>query len=338
MITLNYIIKRASLSLLLILGVVVLTFVAINFAPGDPALVWAGKPRGPGAAAAIESAREYLGLNLPLHVRLATHLYRFFTGDWGTSVRYKLPVLSIVTRSFAASLELVVYAFAIATPLALWLGIVAATMRGKALDRVVYYASTVLAGSPRFLLAGLLYLILYVVNYSYLGLRLSPAYSITAGPTGFATIDTLVAGRLDMFIDALLRVIPPALAISTYPFGVLVRVIRVTLSEAFEEEYVRQAVSLGLSRGVIIRRYAFPSIVPVLAQLSGLMFTYLLIDAMVVENIFSREGLGEVVAKAVVSSDYPLLIGATVFVAVVLVAVNTAADIVQAATDPRVRL
>jgi peptide/nickel transport system permease protein len=338
MITFNYILKRVALSLALVLGVVAVTFVAINFAPGDPALVWAGKPRGPEAATAIESARRYLGLDLPLHIRLATYIYRFSTGDWGTSVRFKLPVLSIVVRSFAASLELIIYSFAIATPLALWLGTRAAVTRGSTTDRVIYYVSAVLAGSPRFLLAGLLYLALYVANYSYLGLRLDPAYSALRGPTGFATIDTLLLGRLDAFADAVLRVIPPALAISTYPLGVLVRIVRVALSEAFEEEYVRQAVSLGIARKVVVRRYAFPSILPVISQLSGLMFAYLLIDAMVVENVFSREGLGEIVAKAVVSSDYPLLIGATVFVAIVLIAVNTIADIVQATIDPRVRL
>lgn len=338
MITINYILKRAILSLVLILGVISLTFIAMNFIPGDPAFVWAGKPRGPGATAAIESAREYLGLDLPLHVRLATYLYRFFTGDWGVSVRFKQPVLSIVVRSFTASLELVLYSFAIATPLAIWLGTKAAVSRGGTVDRVIYYVSTVLAGSPRFLLAGLIYLVLYMVNYNYLGLRLDPAYSVLREPTGFTTIDTLVLGRLDAFVDSLLRLIPPALAISTYPLGVLVRVVRVTLSEAFEEEYVRQAASLGLARKVIVRKYAFPNILPVTSQLSGLMFTYMLIDAMVVENVFSREGLGEAVAKAVVSSDYPLLIGATVFVAIVLIVVNTVADIVQVAIDPRVRL
>lgn len=338
MITINYIIKRATLSLVLILGVISLTFIAINFIPGDPAFIWAGKPRGPGATVAIESARKYLGLDLPLHARLAAYLYRFFTGDWGTSVRFKLPVLNIVVRSFTASLELVLCSFAMATPLAIWLGTRAAIARGSTVDRAIYYVSTVLAGSPRFLLAGLLYLVLHIVNYSYLGLRLDPAYSTLGGPTGFATIDTLILGRLDAFVDAVLRLIPPALAISTYPLGVLVRVVRVTLSEAFEEEYVRQAASLGLTRKVIIRRYAFPNILPAVSQLSGLMFTYMLIDAMVVENVFSREGLGEAIAKAVVSSDYPLLIGATVFVAIVLIVVNTIADMVQVATDPRVRL
>lgn len=338
MLTLNYIIKRFFVSFLLILGVVLVTFVLIQFVPGDPAIIWAGKPRGPGAAIAIAKAREYLGLDLPLYQRLAIYIYRFFVGDWGTSIQFKQPVLGLVVRNFMASLELVIYAFLIALPLALWLGTRAALSRGGIVDRTIYTMSVFMAGSPRFFVAGLFYLALYLVGYGFLGLRISPEYTRFTGLTGFVTIDALISGRMDIFIDAFLRLIPPAIALATYPIGVLTRVIRVSLAEAFEEEYVRQAISIGIPRKIIIKKYAYPSIVPVTTQLMGLMFSYLLLEAMVVESVFSREGLGGIVSRAIVASDYPLIIGATAFTAIVLIVANTLADVVQAITNPRVQL
>jgi len=338
MLTLNYIVKRFFISILLILGIIAITFLLTQFAPGDPAVIWAGKPRGPGATAAIARAREYLGLNLPIYQRLVLHTYRFFTGDWGLSVEFKQPVFNLVVRNFAASLEITVYSFIIAIPLSLWLGTKASLSRGGFADKCIYFASVVLAGMPRFLVAALIYIALYIVGYSYLGLRVAPIYTTFSGPTGMITIDSLLLGRLDIFVDAFLRLIPTAIALSTYPIGVLARVIRVSLSEAFEEEYVRQAISLGLPRKIVVNNYAYPSIVPVVAQLVGLLFSYMILETMVVENVFSREGLGTIISRAISASDFPLVIGATVFTAIVLIVANTLADIVQALTNPRVQL
>lgn len=338
MITLNYIIKRFLTSILLVLGIIITTFILIQFSPGDPAVIWAGKPRGIGATTAIAKAREYLGLNLPFYQRLILHIYKFFTGDWGISVEFKQPVLYLVVRNFMASLEIVVYAFIIATPLAIWLGTKAALARGGIVDKLIYVFSISVAGSPRFLVAGIFYLFLFFAGYRYLGLRVSSIYSASINITGFITIDALISGRIDIFIDAFLRLIPPSIVLATYPLGVLARVIRVSLSETFEEEYVKQAISLGMPRKIIVRKYVYPSIIPTIAQLMGLMFSYLLLEAMAVENIFSREGLGNIISRAIVASDYPLVIGATVFTAIVLIIVNTLADIIQAVTNPRVQL
>ncbi|MDK6028789.1 ABC transporter permease [Ignisphaera sp. 4213-co] len=338
MLTLNYIAKRIVISTLLIFGIVILTFLMIQLTPGDPAIIWAGKPRGPGATAAIARAREYLGLNLPLYQRLALYMYKFLMGDWGLSVEFKQPVFHLVVRNFMASLEIVVYAFAVAVPLSLWLGTRAALSRGGLGDKTIYFLSVVLAGMPRFLVAVLIFLMLYLFGYGYLGLRVSPKYTTFSGLTGMITVDSLIAGRLDIFLDAFLRLIPASIALATYPMGVITRVVRVSLSETFEEEYVRQAISIGLPRKVIVRRYAYPNIVSVVAQLTGLLFSYMLLETMVIENVFSREGLGTLTSRAIVASDYPVVIGATVFTSIVLIVANTIADIVQAVTNPRVQL
>jgi len=341
MLTLNYIVRRSALSLALVVGVLLLSFVLTYYAPGDPALTWAGRPRGPGALEAIERARQELGLDKPLWYQLSAYMQRFLSGDWGTSVKFKTPVLGLVLRGFAASLELVAYSFLIAVPLGYLLGISAALSRGRPRDRVIYYFSAAISGTPRFVMAATAYVSLYALSQA-LGTpvvygRVSSELRVGfVEITGAITVDSLIQGRLDVLVDSLVKIVSPALVLSTYPMGVLARVVRLAVAEALEEEYVRQAVSLGIPAGVVLRRYVAPSVVPVVAQLSGLFFSYSLVEAMAVEGIFGREGLGYLLVKALESSDYPLIVGSIVLVSVVFVVANTVADVVQAKVNPRV--
>jgi peptide/nickel transport system permease protein len=341
MLTLNYIVRRAALSVTLVLGVLLLSFVLTYYAPGDPALTWAGRPRGPGALEAIERARRELGLDRPLWYQLSTYLQRFLNGDWGTSVKFKAPVLGLVLRGFAASLELVAYSFLIAVPVGYVLGISAALSRGGLRDRAIYYFSAAISGTPRFVTAAATYIALYVLSqvlgtpvvYGRVASGLRVGFTEV---TGAITIDSVIQGRLDVLVDSLVRIIPPALVLSTYPMGVLARVVRLAVAETLEEEYVRQAVSLGIPAGVVLRRYVAPSVMPVVTQLSGLFFSYSLVEAMAVEGVFGREGLGYLLVKALESSDYPLIVGSIVLVSIVFVIANTVADVVQAKVNPRV--
>ncbi len=341
MLTLNYIIRRSALSLVLVVGVLLLSFVLTYYAPGDPALTWAGRPRGPGALEAIERAKQELGLDKPLWYQLSTYIGRFLSGDWGTSVKFKTPVLELVLRGFASSLELVAYSFLVAVPLGYLLGISAALSRGGLRDRVIYYFSATISGTPRFITAAVAYTSLYVLSqalgtpviYGRLSSELRVGFEEI---TGVITLDSLIQGRLDAFLDSLVRIIPPAVVLSTYPMGILARVVRIAVAETLEEEYVRQAISLGISSGAVMRRYVAPSVVPVVAQLSGLFFSYSLVEAMAVESVFGREGLGYLLVKSLESSDYPLIIGSIVLVSLVFVVANTIADVVQAKINPRV--
>jgi len=338
MISLNYIIKRFFISLALIFGVAVLTYIMIYYAPGDPALVWAGKPRGPQAALAIEEARRRLGLDQPLPIQLANYMLRFFSGDWGVSVKFKQPVSKLVLRSFMSTFELVVFSFLIAIPAGVALGRAAALRRSSKMDRFLYYFSVFVSGTPRYVFAAVLLLAAYAYGLQIFG-KISPSLRATFNEvTGFTTLDAVIQGRLDVLLDVLPRVLVLAAINSTYALGVITRVVRVALSESFDEEYVKQAISLGLKRSTVVNSYAMPNVVPVLAQMSGLMISYSFLEAMAVEEVFGREGLGALISHALPANDYPLLVGSMALVALVFVIANTAADVIQALVDPRVQL
>jgi ABC-type dipeptide/oligopeptide/nickel transport systems, permease components len=152
-------------------------------------------------------------------------------------------------------------------------------------------------------------------------------------------LDSLIQGNIPVFIDALVRIIPPALAISVYPIGVLARVTRTLVAEALLEDYVRAAVAWGVKRKTIIRRFVLRSIIPPVIQISGLSFVYSLVDAMVVETIvFGREGLGGILLDSLHKADFRVTLALTVYLTAFYIIVNTLVDIVQATIDPRIRL
>ncbi len=338
LISLNYILKRSFLSLSIIVGILIITYILIYIAPGNPAYVWAGRPRGLRAEEAIKNAVRELGLDKPLWMQISIHIMRFFAGDWGISIRFKQPVIAVIARNLVATLELLFFGFLFAIPLSLILGIYSALYRYSHIGESLYTFMSIALSIPRFWIAIIFCLLLQNININVFG-RISPNYSIEINiTTGFYTIDSLLMGRLDIFIDVLRRLIPPALIIALYPASLIGRIARYNLSEKLNDEYVKQAISFGIPRRVILFKYALRGVLPSITQMAGMIFAYTIIDVATVENIFGREGIGSAIVKAIPYNDYPLIIGMMSIVAIVFIAVNTIADVIQAIIDPRVRL
>jgi len=341
-VSLNYIFKRILLSILVVIGVIVFSYILLLYTPGDPAVKWAGNPRGPEARKAIEMARRELGLDQPIHVQIAQFIYHVFTGNLGLSIAYKVPVSQVITSGFTATLELLVFAYLLAVPLGLWLGIYSALRRGSRLDSFIQSLSVVLASTPTFWLGAIIALISYSTTgflpYGRVSYKL--ATSTGFNPiTGFYLLDALIQGNYAVFLDALLRIIPPALAISVYPIGVVARVSRTLVAEALLEDYVRTAVAWGVRRNTIIKHFVLKSIIPPVIQISGLAFVYSIVDAMVVESlVFGREGLGSILLDSLHKADFRVTIALAIYLTIFYISVNTIVDIIQASIDPRVKI
>jgi len=340
-ISLNYIFKRLILAFCVVVGVLVFSYVLILATPGDPAVKWAGNPRGPGAVKAIQLAREELGLDKPIYVQIAVFMYNFFTGNLGYCIAYKgQHVVQVMITSFMSTFELTLLAYVISVPLALYLGLYSALKRGGIFDNIVQSASVVLASTPTYWLATLLLLVFTILKISVYGTA-SPRLIAETGfntITGSYLLDSVLQGNMQVFVDSFLRMIPPALAISIYPIGALTRLVRVLVAKSLLEDYVKASIALGVERGTIIRYFVVRSIIPSLVQVSGLSFTYSLIDAMVVEAVFGRRGLGSLLIGALNTADFKIAVTLIAFIAIFYIFVNTLVDILQALIDPRVRL
>ena len=339
-ISLNYIFGRLILSFLVVIGVIVFSYILLITTPGDPAVKWAGNPRGPGATRAIELARQELGLDKPFYVQLISFTYNVLTGNLGLSIKYKLPVNQVIFPRFTATLELLVFTYVLAFSISSILGLYSALKRGSKIDSLIQSCSVVLASTPTFWLGTIILVLLSLTGFIPTGRVSVKLIEETRfiPITGFYMLDSLLQFNIPVFIDTLARLIPPALAISVYPIGVLTRLVRMLIAETLLEDYIKAAIAWGVTSGTIIKRFVLKSIIPPLVQVTGLSFTYSLIDAMVVEAVYDREGLGQLFIAALRASDFRVAIALIIYLTLFYIIVNTIVDILQALVDPRVRL
>lgn len=334
-----YLLRRLAFVVFVLFGVSLITFVVARVIPGDPAALYAGPTaRQP----AIEAARKVLHLDRPLYEQYVSYMEGLVRGDWGTSLRTKRPVLGDIVKYAPLSLELVLAATLFAGVVGVVLGTLTAQKRGHGIDFVVRIFAVGGVALPSFWIA----LMMQVVFCRFLHL-LPPAGEssidvMVAHPithvTGMPLFDALVTGNFVAFVDALKFFILPFLALAAYPTGVVMRMTRSALLESLGQDYIRMERAMGVSNRMILYRYALKnSLAPVLTVL-GLTLAYSLIGMFFIEEVFYYPGLGSYGMTAILSLDYPAIMGVTLFVAVVYVLVNLAVDLGIAALDPRVTL
>lgn len=334
-----YILRRAGLSAFVVLGVAILVFVAAQVVPSDPAALYAG-PRP--TAAQIEKARAELHLDAPLPQRFAGFALAMATADFGVSYKSRRPIVQDLGTYLPATLELSLVSTLIALLIGIPTGALAAAWKGGLLDRGGGLGSIAAVAMPTFFLAMILQLV-FAQGLGILPLsgRLSTAIAI-ADPlpvtTGFVLVDSVIAGRGDAFLDAVLHLILPALTLAAYPAGIAMRLTRAAMIEILERRHILAARALGLSRRKILFGHALPNAVGPALTVLGLSFAYALTGAVLVEIIFAWPGLGRYVSEAVLAKDFPVIAAATFVVTLCYVAMNLVLDLVQALVDPRVAL
>ena len=335
----EYIVKRLILLVVVVFGVLIITFVITRVIPAHPELLWAGAHP---TEEQIKKAREELHLDDPIYIQLFYYLRDFLMGNWGVSWRTRQPVLSDILSALPATLELVITAFIIAIALGIPLGALAALKRNTWVDHVIRIVSVLGASVPVFWLA----LIFQLVFSSWLGVlpgakRVDEFIVLETGfkpITGFILLDSLLEGNFAVFVNALHHIILPAIVLAFYPFGLSARMTRAIMTEVLNELYTRSALAWGLPRRVVIYKYALKNtLAPVIASL-GLSFGYTIIGAFMVELIFVWPGIGLYAAMALLSYDYPAIIGSIVLVAIFYTVINMIVDIIHAIIDPRVKL
>jgi peptide/nickel transport system permease protein len=334
----RYLARRVGLSVLVVAGVVVLTFVIARVVPGDPATSWAGPHASP---AEIAQARHHLGLDKPFLDQLGIYFRGIFVGNWGTSIHTHRPVLSDLSHQVPASLELVIAALLIALAVGVPLGLVAARWRGKPADHAIRGFAVIGVSMPIFWLS----LILQLVFFTYLHvLPVAGEYDLryqehpVHAYTHVAVLDAILNGNAGMLWSSLTHLVLPACAIAAYPAGVVARMVRASVLEVSGETHIQMLRAFGFRERTIFNRFAMRLAWNPVAQVIALVFAYSLVNTFLVESIFDWPGLGSYAGESIISLDTPAIVGITLFVAIVYVFANLAVDLVQAALDPRIRL
>lgn len=320
------------------MGVTLVTFILTNLVPGDPVAAALGQ-RAAEDPAIVAQFRAQYGLDQPLVVQYFTYLGNLLHGDLGTSTTTHNPVASDLAKALPATLEIAIGAIVLSVIIGVVLGTVAAHRRGKASDHVLRVVSLAGLSVPTFWLALVLYYVFYFQLHIAPGSgRLSSDFTTPPTVTGMYTVDALLVGQLDTFLDAMAHLFLPVLVLTLYTVGLLTRFVRTAVLEVLDQDYVRAARAKGLPGRTVIWSYVLRGAsIPILTVV-GLAFGSLLSGTVLVEAIFAWPGIGSYAYQAASHLDLPGVMGVGLLIGVMYLLVNLVVDLLYGVLDPRVRL
>jgi peptide/nickel transport system permease protein len=322
----RYLVRRIAQSLLVIFGVMTLTFFALQ-AGGDPTYLYVSERATQEEIAAI---RAHFGFDQPIYVQYANYLLNSLQGDFGTSLSARVPAFPLVLERLPATIELTIGAIFISTALAIPLGIIAALNRGKLLDGGIMVLAMLGQSMPSFFL-GIMFILVIGVRVKWLPIS---GYE----PIFVPLLSGDFSGFFGGFGEAIRHLIMPSVTIAVFSLARNARLVRSVMLEALSQDYVRTARSKGLRERRVIVRHALPNALIPLVTLLGLEFGFLLSGVVVVETIFSWPGVGRLVFNAISQRDIPVVQASVIVFSFVFVALNLLTDLIYVQLDPRIKL
>jgi peptide/nickel transport system permease protein len=302
----SYLIRRLLLAIPVLLVTALLVFSALHLSGADPVMMLV-PPIAPQETR--DAVRAKLGLDKPLPVQFVVYMSNVLRGDFGRSILSRRLVSELILEKLPVTVELGVASLALAYLLSIPLGTIAALKRNSFLD----WSSMILA------------LIGVSMAGFWLGLLLIYAFAVHLRwfpPTGHGTIRHLVL---------------PALALGLPRVGRIARITRSSLLEVIEEDYIRTARAKGLAERAVVFRHALRNALIPIISLLGLDLGYIVGGSVVIENVFARPGIGDMMLRAIYSRDFPVLQGSMFILALAIILSNITADCLYSFVDPRIR-
>lgn len=290
-----------------LVGVGTIAFALMYLLPGDPASAMLA--RSGASAEQIAELRQELGLDSPFHVQYALYFSRVLQGDLGNSVVSQEPVSELLLSRLPTTLELVFAALAVAVPLGIGCGVLAAVRKDQWIDRTIVAVSSIGVSVPSFWF-GLMLILVFSVYLGWL-----PAFGASSPA----------------------HLVLPAGVLAFNAVGTLTRTARSSMLNVLRQDYIRTARAKGLGAMAVLYRHALRnSLVPVVT-IVGLQFGWLVSGSFIVEAVFSRQGIGLLFINSIVERDFPVIQGAVLLAAAMYVALNLIVDILYVIVDPRIR-
>ena len=312
---LSYILRRLVLLVPVILIVGIVVFTLVHLTPGDPAGVILGDQATPEQVAEL---REQLGLNDPLPVQFFSWLFDALRLDFGESIFLGLPVTEALIDRVVPTGLLTLYALIIQLVIGVPLGVLSALRNGTVTDRMLTAIAISGVAIPNFFL-GIMLILLFAVTLQWL-----PA-------VGYVSPTEDLGQHFQ-------RMLMPAFALGFSTAGLLARLVRSSMLDVLNEDYVRTALAKGLaSRDVVVRHALRNALIPAITVI-GVSIAALLGGAVVTETVFTIPGMGRLLVQSIGRRDYPIIQGAVMAIAVTYVLVNLLVDVLYVYADPRVRL
>jgi peptide/nickel transport system permease protein len=315
----KYILGRLLQAIPLIFWVIVINFVITHLAPGDPVIFLAGQYEA--TPEYIETMRREFGLDKPLVTQLGIYLFKVAQGDLGYSTRFQQPVLELILSRLPATFLLMGTGLVLGALLGVFLGVVY-TRRSAFSENAAVLVAVAGHSMPTFWVGQ----ILLIIFSLHLGLfPVQGMISLRVRETGFAAV-----------LDVLHHLVLPALTYATYHLTLVFRITRAKMLEVLSQDYIITARGKGLDRRAILYRHALPNAVLPVITVIGVNVGFMLAGSVLTETVFSWPGMGRLMYEAVLSRDYPVMLGIFVVTSVMVLVANLITDIIYAVMDPRV--
>jgi ABC-type dipeptide/oligopeptide/nickel transport system permease component len=325
--------RRLAGAIPVLLSLVLVVFLLAKISPIDPVAALVGAKAPPDVYAA---ARHKLGLDQPVPVQFWHYLVHAVRGDLGESTVTRTPIASDLGRYLPVTLELVFMALVFVIIIGFFLGLATAQgWRGSGILRLVMVSG---ASVPVFL-ACLLGMLVF-----YRWLHLLPItgqtsyYDAPTGPTHFLLLDSLLSGRLDVFADDLDHLVLPAFCLALTPAVAVGRVLRSSLEATLRADHTRTARAKGLGEKRILITHALRNSLGAVLAMTGIQIAAMVGNAILVELIFARPGIGLYVSNAIEQGDFNAIAGVTLAMGLIYVVTNVVVDVLQSVADPRVAM
>lgn len=316
-----------------LLGVSIIVFVIMRVFSPDPAPIVLGQHA---TQEKMDAWRQVNGLNDPILVQFFNFLKGIFTGNLGTSYYTKTPVIREIFARFPATIELAVSSVIFASIFGILIGVVSAVKKNSAFDSAGMVVALIGVSMPIFWL-GILLIILFagVLHILPTGGRIDTLLRPDT-ITGFFLIDSLVTGNIPAFLSTLEHLILPSFALGMYSMAIITRMTRSSMLDTLNQDYIRTARAKGITEGKVIRLHALRNALIPIVTVIGLQFGSLLGGAVLTETVFSWPGIGAYTVACILKSDFPVVQGVVILVAITFVVINLIVDVIYALLDPRI--
>ncbi|HIT00985.1 MAG TPA: ABC transporter permease [Candidatus Faecaligallichristensenella faecipullorum] len=331
---LKYTLKRILMAIPVILGIVTIVFVLMRVFSSNPAYLLLGQRA---SAERVAELTSYLGLDQPIWKQYIIYLGQMFQGDFGDSLFSGLPVMQEIGERLPATIELALFSVLIASVLGVSLGVICAVKQNSALDRICQVGGLVGVSLPKFWL-GLMLIILFAVNLGWL--PVSGRFDFMNRPetiTGFMILDSIITGNWAALGSTLRYMLLPGVSIAIASVGTIMRYTRSTMLETIRQDYIRTARAKGLRERVVIIHHALKNALIPIVTVIGMELGGLFSGSVLVETIFAWPGVGKYIVDGINNSDYAVVQGGCVLVAVIAVGMNLVVDLLYGLLDPRIR-
>ncbi|WP_333828032.1 ABC transporter permease [Pararhodobacter sp.] len=331
---LQRILTRLVTTLITLAGVSVVVFVTIRVVPGNPIAMMLP----PGATEAdITRLRALYGFDKSILQQYFIWLSGVVQGDFGTSIQSRQPVLRLVLNRLPATLELSIMALVIATALGGLMALTGTRLRGTRTEGAIDVTNGMALSVPDFLW-GLVLILLFGVLWPvfHISGRISPQLT-SEFSTNFYLFESVLRLRFDLWRDLVSHMFMPALALAIPLAAIIGQLLKQSLKETMHLDYVTLSRTKGYGENHVILREALPNAVLPTLTLIGVQFTFLIGGTVIIERLFSYEGLGNMAIDAVINRDLPLIQGIVILFALLFTAVNLFVDMLYALLNPRLR-